>query len=272
MGSSSRKITMFILVLAAAIYFLRPTSKAGRRVDLALTDGVVSVPAPAAVHAGVQPSLRGPAARGLATSRPSAPKDVAPPLEKEILRRQIQADKLCYESEACDFPKTDPKSYALAIGKKLALELSDFHQKFGKDFPEESRALANDFVSNNDGFVQEAALKVLHELPTNAQSLKAVAAAVVDSADPGIVQQGMEEMQRYLGSPEEAAVHAALTTLLSTGGSYSSQAASQGILPFIDPQSLGIYQKALATLNPNSEVARNLKSALREYQRLHSGG
>lgn len=82
----------------------------------------------------------------------------------------------------------------------------------------------------------------------------------------------MDELKRYVGTQGEPSVHQALVNVLSTGGVLTSQKASQGLLPFLNPRSVGYYQKVLKTLAPDSEVARNLKISLLEYQRISTGG
>jgi DNA-directed RNA polymerase subunit F len=184
----------------------------------------------------------------------------------------LHSTKKCYQSENCAFPKTDPRSYSFAVSRKIADELSLFQKKFAKDDPELARQLGLEFANNEDGFVQEAALKLLAPLPPSQENLKAVTHVVTETTDPTIVQQAMDELKRYVGTPEEAQVHQALGRVLSTGGVLTSQQASQGLLPFLNPSSVGYYQKVLRTLAPDSEVARNLRVSLQEYQRMSTGG
>jgi hypothetical protein len=102
--------------------------------------------------------------------------------------------------------------------------------------------------------------------------LKAITHVVTETTDPLVVTQAMGELKRYVGTSDEAQVHQALGRVLSTGGVLTSQKASEGLLPFLNAHSVGYYQKVLKSLAPDSEVARNLRISLIEYQRMSTGG
>lgn len=276
-NTSVRNISLFFAVLGAGIYFLRPASQSPHSTakPLEFADqsllplrSVASAPPAGAV---AKPKSTG--QTSATTAAPSKPISKAGSVsEKDKLVAELRANKECYITEKCNFPQTDSRSYSLAVSRKIASDLQAFHKNFAKAHPEEARALATEFAQNEDGFVQEAAIAILHDLPPTRESLRAVTQVVTDTTDPSIVTQAMEDLKRYVGRPEEAEVHKALGHVLSTGGMLTSQQASQGLLPFLNPQSVGYYQKVLKTLPPDSEVARNLRISLVEYQRMSTGG
>jgi DNA-directed RNA polymerase subunit F len=277
-NSSVRNITMFVVVLGAGIYFFRPVGSSPVGVAFESSKPPVALKASsnsltAQKNVSSKPTLvpRAPSSTGVATAAklPSAANALS---EKDRLISELRSLQKCYASQSCNFPKSDPRSYDFALGRKIAEDLKLLQKNFAKDFPEEARAIANEFSSNEDGFVQEAALDILHDLPASRESLKAVAHVVTETTDPSIIPQALDELKRYVGTNEEAQVHQALGRVLSTGGMLTSQKASQGLLPFLNANSVGYYQKVLKSLAPDSEVARNLKVSLIEYQRMSTGG
>jgi hypothetical protein len=272
MKTSTAKISLFVLTLGVGIFFLRSGKHPSTPAPLSVVPGLVGGSTPRLLpnKAFVNSSS---SQETVVTPRgPSSAPSRGATAEKESLKAQLQAEKICYRSESCHFPKTDPKSYRFALGRKIAEDLGAFQKNFAHENPEEARSLALEFSSNDDGFVQEASLKILNELPPTAESLKAVTQVVTTTTDPSIVPQALGELKRYVGTAQESQVHEALGTLLSTGGLLASQQASQGLLPFINATSVGYYQKILQTLPPGSEAARNLKISLQEYQRRSTGG
>lgn len=268
---NSSKVLVAVAAIAATLFVLR-----GQKTE---SHSTIRERAPASAPTA---TVKVPSAGGAATRLPPSSKTPGPAtadsvvarneLEKDSLKAQIYAEKNCYVTEACDFPQTDPHSYSFALSRKIATDLSEFKKKYAKQFSKDAQKLANEFLSNEDGFVQAAALELLRDLPTGSESLRAVASAVNATTDPGIVEQAMAELRRYLGTSEEAEVHRALGELLATGGILTSQQASRGVLPFLNAKSVSFYEKLAAGLPSGSEVARNLRLSLAEFHRKNGGG
>jgi hypothetical protein len=191
--------------------------------------------------------------------------------ERTKLLADIHRTKACYDPEVCDFPKKDPKSYGFAVGKRLVTQLKDFADRFGTMDPEEIGSLGREFVHSDDGFVQEQALNMLHSIPPSQDNLIAITEGIENCIDPTIVDQAMKEMQRYIGSEGEPAVHTVLGKIMSTGPHYSSQTVATGILPFINDTSYSDYQRTARAMDKNTTTAQRLKSALDEYHRQKTG-
>lgn len=194
--------------------------------------------------------------------------------DKEALLQTLRTTKECYASEKCDFPQTDPKSYEIAVGQALKGLLTEYRTKYGAD-PKNSgdtQALALEYIQSQDEFLQEQALSMFATLPTSSENLQAMTAALVDTTDPLLVDQAMNEMKRYMGTSDESLVHDYLRELLGRGGVFSSEAAAKKILSFINSQSYTGYEGLARSLPSNSSVGQNLRTALDEYLRLQTGG
>lgn len=206
-------------------------------------------------------------------SAQKVPKEKAPD-SKNSLVQAIRVTKECYASEKCDFPQTDPKSYEIAIGQSLKFLLTEYRTKYGTDPNNfgEMQELAGEFIKSSDEYVQEQALEMFSALPVSSENLEVITQALGDTTDPLLVEQTMNEMKRYMGTPEEVQVHAYLRGLLGEGAMFSSEAAAKKILSFINTRSYPGYEGLARSLPPNSTVGQNLRTALDEFRRLQTGG
>lgn len=193
--------------------------------------------------------------------------------DKKVFIQQIESTQKCYESNDCDFPNSDPRAYELAVGKRLAELLKNFRETFKNDpsARTELETIGREYMGSYDGFVQEEALKILALFPPSRSNMESIVDGLNNTPDPLIVEQAMNEMKRYLGSQDEALVLDFLTKLLSNGAQFSSEKASELILPFINEKSFPLFQKTLADMPQDSIAAKNLKAAIDEYLRLRSG-
>lgn len=204
----------------------------------------------------------------------SAASEAAPQgSQSDLALNDFRDLKNCYESQSCDFPQTDPRSYEFAVGKSLAARLDQILVKFRNDpaAHQNLQVMARESFKIEDGFVQSAALNILRSFPPSAENLEVLAAGIVNNPDPSIVEQVMNEFERYVGTPHEAGVHASLRDILQ-GPHFSAQAAAQNILNFVNKTSYDEYKRTLAKLNPQSQAAKDLKAILTEYERSISGG
>ncbi len=123
----------------------------------------------------------------------------------------------------------------------------------------------------NDSFVQEAALEIFSSLPPSAENLTVITGALALTPDASLIKPTLEELKRYLNTSWENRVHRFLTELVAHGPHFSSQAASESLLPFINERSLQAYEKTLKRLRPTSRAYQNLEATLREYYLLRQG-
>jgi hypothetical protein len=175
------------------------------------------------------------------------------------------------ESEACDFPKTDPKSYHFGVSHALAAAILDFQRKH----PEAERELGEigrEQIKNPEPWVQAAALQVLGALPPSPENAAAIEEGLRNTPDALLVEKAMHELQRYLGTPWEADAQRIVGEIAAQGAHFSAQQAALMILPFINERSERDFRSLLAGMEAGSKAASYLRSALTEYARQRSGG
>jgi hypothetical protein len=179
----------------------------------------------------------------------------------------------CYASQNCNFPQTDPRSYELALGQALRAELIRFRERYRTEPAARAdlELAARTYIRSFDGFVQEAALSILSDLPPSQENLQALVAGLQGAADADLIGEALPELKRYMGSESEPLVHQFLSGTISTGAHFSSQKASENILPFVNEKSYPVYVETLRRLPPGTRAGENLSAALREYRRLQNG-
>lgn len=188
-------------------------------------------------------------------------------------KQRLAATKACLASEDCDYPKTDPRSYNFAVGRALARQLAEIHMLYANDPGHETElaALAREYIRVEDEFVQEEAIKIFSALPPSRENMEAMTNAIANTPDPDLTEQAMKEMERYLGTAEEARVLDFLAEFIANGAQFSAEKASELIWAFINERSFSTFQAALAKMEPESTAARHLRAALNEFRRQQSG-
>lgn len=192
----------------------------------------------------------------------------------QVLIAKIELTRSCFDRGNCAYPQTDPHSYDFAVGKVLAAEMRELRKDFGSDpaMQSEIEATARTLIGVEDGFVQEEAIKAFSLYPPRGENLAAMTSNLRNTSDPLIVEQAMKEMERYLGTNEEAHVQDFLVDLVAHGGQFSAEKASTLILTFLNDRSVDHFRSALAGMPAASAAARNLRSALDQYERAALGG
>lgn len=195
------------------------------------------------------------------------------PTQKKSALSEIKDLEVCYQSNSCDFPQTDPRSYGIALGHKIADRTKDLYKQL-KNNPlsqKELAELARLTMKIDDGFVQSAALDIFKDLPVSEENLLALSEGLQNNTDPLIAEKAIVELQRYMGTPNESKAQQTVQTMLQ-GAHFSSQKVGENILVFINEQSFNSYQQIQQQLPSQSRVARDLQTALSEYRRQRSGG
>ncbi len=208
-------------------------------------------------------NTRNPAALNTAPSAPAIQSSI------QTTSQEIKTLLACYESEACDFPKTDPRIYGIAVGKALAKKLKNLRVENSDPGLE---TIARELVQVDDGFVQEEAIKTLALFPPSPENVRAMLQGLRYTTDPLLIEQAMKEWERYIGQPEEAAIQDFLAEFIAHGGQFSAEKASQLIFRFLNARTFSTFRAALNGMVPESTSAKNLKAALEEYERVQSGG
>lgn len=200
------------------------------------------------------------------------PVSAASPSLDEFSKARLRWQNLqaCYESQSCAFPQTDARAYEFALGRALADELKSMRSRFAAH--PELAGIAREAVRSLDPHVQSTGLAILASFPPSSENLTAIAEGVESSPDPLLVQESLAEFRRYLGRPEEPAVHAALSTMMIGGAHFVSQAVALGLSPFLNASSFPVYLKSTRQISAETTTGRDLRAALREYQMKISGG
>lgn len=186
---------------------------------------------------------------------------------------QIQGRLQCYQTDSCDLPETDPKSAYFSLGQEISASLRDIQQNsdWMRSFPEEIQNLARQTILVEDGYVQEASLRLLQSYPTSEENWTSLQQALEENPEALFVQQALDELERYQKTPQSSEVSATVQSLLR-GPHFTSEVVSENIFRFIDDQSVKGFESVLQNLPPNSKVAENVSRYLREYYRMKSAG
>ncbi|MBX3039689.1 MAG: hypothetical protein KF789_03140 [Bdellovibrionaceae bacterium] len=188
---------------------------------------------------------------------------------------EIRRLRECLESEKCDYPQTDPQSYALGVGQDLQKSLKALatRLKAEPNLSVEAEVLARELVVNPDGHIQEGALAIFAELAPASENLEAIVEGLqMNPADVLILEQAGAELARYLGRAEEPVVHQFMAKTLTDGALFASQKAGSLVRGFLTPQSVSYYREVLKRLPPDSTKARYLRGSLDEFERRSQGG
>lgn len=249
------RLTVVVLALAALIFIGTQTSESDPFTTSAPQARAQRTPVK--VKHTAPPLVRAPAQTAPVTT------------ESQQWMQKIAKIELCFESQNCNYPQTDPRSYELAVSQDIAAQLREFKKRFLGT--KEYELLARKYIKSADGFSQEAALEMLAMLPPTPENLAAMTEGLNGTPDATLMRQALSQLKRYLGTPMENQVHEFLRTTITTGAHFSSEVASEGIFPFINNQSYPLYRQAIQTLPAGSTALRNLSSALKEYSRLRTG-
>ncbi|MCB9072253.1 MAG: hypothetical protein H6623_01430 [Bdellovibrionaceae bacterium] len=205
------------------------------------------------------------------TTAPRLPANV--PSDIEIEAQMIIDTNKCYDTQICNYPQTDPRSYEVALGKDIAKKLQQFRLKYknNSDVQKWKEQIARKFIKSFDGFVQEEALKMFSELPIASENLQAITQGLQNSPDALLIKLAIPELQRYLGSSYESQVHTFLSSTIATGAHFSSEVVTENIGPFISNSSYNVYKQTAQQLPQGSSALRNLSTALRDYALQQTG-
>ena len=188
--------------------------------------------------------------------------------EKKTALNEIKEIESCYQSNKCDFPQTDPRSYDIAVGHKIADRLKQLRGNLPQT---ELAELARHTMKIEDGFVQSVALDIFKDLPISPENLQALSEGLQNNTDPLISEKALTELQRYIGTPQETKAQQVVQTMLQ-GAHFASEKVGENVLSFINEQSFSAYQQLQQQMPAQSRVARDLETALTEYRKQRSGG
>ncbi len=204
---------------------------------------------------------------------PSQMKDKRLKATPKTIQESIEALnqlRSCYEKEgSCQFPQSDPKSEYFAIGQKIKNSLLKLQDRVSRNqIKDESIAeIARNFLKVPDGHVKEAALHLISTQEPSPKNLQAILDEIINYHDAKLIAHAMLELQRYLGTSDEAIIHPALAQALTQGSPLVSEQVSRFIFPFLNTKSLTLYRSTLNRLNIGSGASNKLRNALNEHSK-----
>src|SRR3954469_14157910 len=107
---------LLLLAVLVGVRGFRHTSKAKNNIIQSADRNVAAV-------APVKPAVPAAPPSG------AAPVATTAPTPRGLARKEIERLDACFESEKCNFPQTDPRSYYFGVGKALSAQLKDFYNK-----------------------------------------------------------------------------------------------------------------------------------------------
>lgn len=186
----------------------------------------------------------------------------------DVSIRRLETTQACYESEACDYPKTDARSYAFAVGQDLKNQLEQLTASVklsGEKSPAIAEA-ARKHLENEDGHVQAAALALLATQETSGDILETILKSVIEGYDAQLIQAALGQLLRYQAEDDRAKITETLANVMATGAPFVSKEISGSIRPFVYARSVPNFEQAVTQLPEGSVVRINLVAALSAFR------
>ncbi len=193
--------------------------------------------------------------------------------ELVIIKVKLKELKLCLSEQNCDFPQNDPKQYDIEVNQEIANQLTKL-KEFTTDLELQNQILniaTSEFQSEN-GYVQQAALEIMSQLPIGLVAINAIESGLDNSSNPRIVEMSIEELKRYKNTDYQDQVSKMMSNMITNTGVFAAKSASDAVFSFITDQNLYQFESLYQKLAENTTVAKNIKAAIDEYKRLKSGG
>ena len=184
----------------------------------------------------------------------------------EFINRLAQLDA-CAEG-GCDYPETDPHSYDFALNEditKTLVQLTTFVQTEKIEHDEKVSEVARQHLESANGFVQEAALKLIATQEPRPENLDAIIEGILGGTDPDLIQAGLVELRRYPSPDDRKKIDGALASAMTTGAPFIAEQVSLQIKPFLSPENVGHYRGVADQLPSESIYRGNLEAALNAF-------
>jgi len=191
---------------------------------------------------------------------------------REKLKNELHELLHCHETNTCPVDNSDPRAADLLLGQQITAKIEEYTELTLQHdfFDEETAQLIQEFISNQDGYVQESAINLMSAMAPNSESAQALLATLTTSYDAKIMRQSMKELQRY---PELSnQVDKLYQQSLQTGSFYVAQEIALNILPQLNTSNIDQYEAVAKSLPQNSKRSDALWSNINEYKLRQSGG
>lgn len=180
----------------------------------------------------------------------------------------------CLEDEDCEYVKSDPRSYSFAVYRAAANEIRKFHSfaQLGESDKTQMAELMRNWMISEDGFVQSAVLDQLANLPTSPENFGAIVEGLKNNyADPLIMEKGLQELRRYLGTAQESQMISFVSETLRSGPQFSSEQAASSVRGLLTRENWHSFEQVYKSLKMGA-VKQSLGQSLENYTQAVTGG
>jgi hypothetical protein len=190
-------------------------------------------------------------------------------VKKQMDRFEETIERLnrCY-SEDCVPETVSPPTANYEAGQNIKLELMKLRDFVQANDLTDSRVsnVAIQALDNSDGHVQTVALDLLASQPTSSEALDAILEKVVRGYDAEMIEQAFKELQRYDAPASQEKIRQYLAEEMVTGAPFVSQAIAQHIHPFLNSESVSLFQATSEKIGPGTITYDRLQASLKEFQ------
>jgi hypothetical protein len=181
---------------------------------------------------------------------------------RDFLQRLEQLNT-CYNG-ACDYPRTDPRSYEFAVGQELRrsiFQMAEWVRGEALELSEISQA-AREFMGSDDGHVQAAALDLLSTQPISNENLQAILQKILQGYDAQLIEHALLELRRYSAPNDRQQIDQALADALLTGAPFVAREVASHIASFISDRNTVFFRQIAVQLPDQSFYRIQLEAAL----------
>lgn len=174
---------------------------------------------------------------------------------------------LSCQTEGCDLPESDPRSYEIQRGKKIlsAFKALAHSSELVTENITRIEPLIFKALSDANPFIQQAALEILQTLPPQHRYLKPLIEGL-NSTSPHLVHMTITELLKYKDQPDSSPqIHQAIQFILQRGSPFAAKTLLSQLKYFITQDNYSEYKKLTQTLTSHS-MRRQLEALLEEFQ------
>ena len=217
------------------------------------------------------------------TLRPKPQKQSPHKISKQNSSREVWLKKTfsnlkeverCYQTQKCGYPQTDPRSHDLAVARDLARRLDLLREQTTQwGLQDDSlRNVAIYYLNDSDGYVKEAALKILNSQNPSSSSLKAALNLAANTFDAALIKPLVTHFSKYSDPAQVSQIDQVLQESFKSGSVMVRRKISENISVLLNENNFHKYTQILSHLSRESVEYRYLSAALEEYRLKSSGG
>lgn len=243
-----------VLVTGAAVYLWQRDGGADPAPPLAQAQGAASAAAlPSAVASEASASAA--AAQGPAVELPEGNPAAA-----------LRTLKSCYFANRCNLASPEGLEEHFAVSRAVVERLRQLPAD-----PALRAEMAREFIGFPDGHVQAAALALAAALPSSADTVAAVVAALRESSDAVLLEKAYPVLRDWQSRGLNNGFDEMFLGLVSTGGWNAAQSVAENVLPFLHEGNVERFRAAAEKLQPGARQEA-LRRAVRDFELQRRGG